>query len=142
MPRITDSISFISRCGVAYRRQALEKLGITHQVATLLLQLERAEGVSQDELAQKAVLNKSNVARQLTSMEESGLVERRTCPKDKRVIRLYLTDKGRQTVPAVREAFDSWEQMLMHNIESPEALKQAVDVLRQSAKAWWEDDND
>ncbi|SMF68115.1 DNA-binding transcriptional regulator, MarR family [Xaviernesmea oryzae] len=61
----------------------------------ILVNLYRFEGISQQELARKLLVGRSNMSMTLPQMEKRGLVERRGDQKDKRVLRLHLTQEGR-----------------------------------------------
>jgi DNA-binding MarR family transcriptional regulator len=62
----------------------------------LLIQIARGPetGIRPTDLAAKSLLTKSGVSRALDRLEESGLVERRTCPSDKRGSLVVLTARG------------------------------------------------
>lgn len=57
--------------------------------------LARNEGMKQADLARNAHVRPSSVSEVLERLEKSGLIERRHDQKDRRVLRVYLTDKGR-----------------------------------------------
>jgi DNA-binding MarR family transcriptional regulator len=61
----------------------------------ILLNLYKREGISQQELARKLLVGRSNMSMLLPHLEKRGLIERRGDGKDKRVLRLFLTDKGK-----------------------------------------------
>jgi DNA-binding MarR family transcriptional regulator len=61
----------------------------------ILLNLYRREGISQQELARKLLVGRSNMSMLLPQLEKRGLIERRADPRDKRVLRLHLTDDGK-----------------------------------------------
>ena len=61
----------------------------------ILANLYRYEGLSQQELARKLLVGRSNISMTLPQLERRGLVERRGDNRDKRVLRLFLTDEGR-----------------------------------------------
>ena len=77
-----------------YREEHLAPLGINTRYAAYLREIAAEPGVSQEQLARRICVNKSNVARNAAAMEEDGLIQRRSCGKDKRVLRLYLTEKA------------------------------------------------
>ena len=62
----------------------------------ILVNLYRFEGISQQELAHKLLVGRSNMSMTLPQMEKRGLIERRGDQKDKRVLRLHLTPEGRR----------------------------------------------
>ena len=61
----------------------------------ILLNLYRREGISQQELARKLLVGRSNMSMLLPQLEKRGVIERRPDPRDKRVLRLHLTEEGR-----------------------------------------------
>lgn len=69
-----------------------------------LVQLQEAGGVLRmHELADRLLLSRSATTRFADRLEMAGLVERRSCPRDRRGLELALTEKGRgllhETVP-------------------------------------------
>jgi DNA-binding MarR family transcriptional regulator len=63
----------------------------------LLVQIARGpeNGIRPTDLAARSLLTKSGVTRALDRLERDGLVERRTCPSDKRGFHIFLTPRGR-----------------------------------------------
>lgn len=68
--------------------------GVHGQNRSLAL-LARNEGMKQADLARNAHVRPSSVSEVLERLEKSGLIERRRDQKDRQVLRVYLTDKGR-----------------------------------------------
>ena len=58
--------------------------------------LARGDGVSQLSLAQATHLKTPTVSVVLKKMEDEGLVERRQDETDRRAVRVYLTERGRE----------------------------------------------
>lgn len=75
--------------------RALAPLDIKPPHLDILVNLYRFEGISQQELARKLLVGRSNMSMLLPQMEKRGLLERRADQRDKRVLRLFLTDEGR-----------------------------------------------
>eukprot|EP01035_Chromulina_nebulosa_P001830 gene1830-2466_t len=61
----------------------------------ILINLYRREGISQQELARKLLVGRSNMSMLLPQLERRGLIERLGDGRDKRVLRLHLTAAGR-----------------------------------------------
>lgn len=76
--------------------RALADLEIKPPHLDILVNLYRFEGISQQELARKLLVGRSNMSMLLPQMEKRGLLKRLPDPKDKRVLRLYLTESGRE----------------------------------------------
>lgn len=75
--------------------RALAPLDIKPPHLDILVNLYRFEGISQQELARKLLVGRSNMSMLLPQMEKRGLLERRADQRDKRVLRLFLTEEGR-----------------------------------------------
>ena len=58
-------------------------------------ELDRGAGLSQQELAERLLLEKSTISRMVADLENKGLVERERDPANRRTYRLRLTDEGR-----------------------------------------------
>lgn len=61
----------------------------------LLRQAAEREGSSQRELAENMHIEPPTLVRHLDNLAHEGLVERRRDERDRRIARVYLTDKGR-----------------------------------------------
>jgi DNA-binding MarR family transcriptional regulator len=77
-------------------------IGVTRpqwQVLTLLLHYE---GINQGGLAEILEVEPITLGRMIDRLQDSGLVERRNDPADRRAWRLHLTDKGRDLLETLR----------------------------------------
>ena len=72
-----------------------QPLGITYTQYIVFLVLWETDGVSVRELGQRLYLDSGTLTPLLKKMEEAGFVTRRRSTDDGRVVRIYLTEKGR-----------------------------------------------
>ena len=141
MPRIAREINVLFRCGAQYRNEKLAPLGLKAQHTSYLLWIRSHPGISQDKLAQKMFINKSNVARQVAVLEENGFVIRKPSDEDKRVMQLYLTEKTEQMMPQIRQILMEWENILTESL-TPEELESVAVILekmKEKAASWMEE---
>ena len=86
--------------------------GIGRGQGLVLRILAENDGLSQMELAEKLDIRPSSLGELVAKLEESGHVERRPNENDKRVMNVYLTEKGREAVNAFvnprQKAADEW----------------------------------
>jgi len=61
------------------------------------------DAITQKQLTQKSKKDKTNIARIIDKLEKKGLIERIRDDEDKRVFRLFATQKGRETRQALAE---------------------------------------
>ncbi len=69
-------------------------IGVTRPQWRMLSTLKRHEGSNQGALADLMEVEPITLCRMVDRLEETGLVERRANPADRRAWQLYVTDKG------------------------------------------------
>ncbi len=74
----------------------LDEIGIYHGQPHMLFVLNKEEGLSQKELAERLNIKASTITVMLKRMEKSNLVIRKQDTKDKRISRVYITKEGRE----------------------------------------------
>jgi MarR family transcriptional regulator for hemolysin len=89
--QITD----VARLLKTYADQRARQYGISKAQWTVLVRIERQEGLKQSELAEMLDLQPISLTRVLDRLAENGLIERRADPNDRRANRLYLTAAAR-----------------------------------------------
>ena len=68
-----------------------------HSRRLILMKLAREDGITQRELVNDSKMSAPTISVALKSLEQEGLVERRCDKDDMRAVRVYLTEKGRET---------------------------------------------
>ena len=123
-------IDRISRGAELYRTGQLERFGVNGRQSIYIQTICRNPGISQDELAAKLFVNKSNVARKAALLEENGLITRRTSDADKRRLELYPTQKALDLLPAILEAVGQWNESVCEGLSEAER-EQLLALLKQ-----------
>ncbi len=90
---LTTDVSRLMRTVFDRRVKAL---GITRPQWLALVRLHRKPGASQSELADMMEIEKAPAGKIVDRMQERGLVERRPDPLDRRINRIFLTDRGQR----------------------------------------------
>lgn len=70
-------------------------MGLTLSRARLLMQLAKADGPIQSDLADLLDIEQPTLVRLLDGLERTGLIERRAAPGDRRARRVFLTEAAR-----------------------------------------------
>ena len=116
-PRFRSWISVGRACQLMQQTlsRALAPLGIKTPHLDILINLYRTPGISQQDLARKLLVGRSNMSMLLPQLEKRGLILRTGDGKDRRVLRLTLTDHGRSvTEEAMAIQTDLIERTLSH----------------------------
>ena len=128
MSQIIKDITEISRCGAQYRLDYLAPMGLKACHASYLAEICAQPGISQDQLARRICINKSNVTRQAAVLEEEGFITRSPSAVDKRVTELYPTEKALELLPRISCILKHWEQQITGDL-TEEELKQLSRLL-------------
>src|ERR1700723_876247 len=94
-PEFGFIISDVARLLRTYADHKAAQFGMTRAQWAVLVRLDRAEGINQSELAEMLDLQPITLPRLLDKLAESGLIERRPDPDDRRAKRLFLTPAAR-----------------------------------------------
>lgn len=80
--------------------ERLKAIGVSVPQCDVLTTLTEAEGMSQQELAERLYVTKGNISGLVDRLVAAGFVERRAIPGDRRSHAIHLSDEGRRTAEA------------------------------------------
>ncbi len=105
---------------------------VTPRQFILLAMLWKTDGLSQVELSQKTEVDRTTLVGIIDRLEEAGLLERRSCPKDRRSHRVWLTNKGRCLEEDLAAAADKVREKIVERMLPGEykQLRQLLNRLR------------
>jgi MarR family transcriptional regulator for hemolysin len=93
-----------------------------------LANLERQEGLVQNELAEILEIQPIGMVRLIDQLSAEGLIERRPDPSDRRCNRLFITDEGRARLASLGSFKEELGAELFAGIESDD-LRQLLTTL-------------
>lgn len=135
MSQIIRDITELTRCGSQYRLDQLSPMGLKACHASYLTEICNCPGISQDGLARRICINKSNVARQAAVLEEEGFITRTPSPADKRVMELYPTQKALDLLPQIQSILTCWEECITRDLTEEEKDQISVLLARMKVRA-------
>ena len=140
MTQLIRDITEITRAGAEDKTAALAPYGLKGCHASYLAEICANPGISQDRLAQRICINKSNVARQAAILEEEGFIARKPSQADKRVMELYPTEKTLTLMPEITEIINKWEDFLLADLSEAEVAQvhSVLQRMRDKASGWME----
>ena len=140
MSQIIRDITELARCGVQYRADKLNPLGLKSCHASYLTEICENPGISQDKLARRICINKSNVARQAAILEEEGFIIRTPSTTDKRIMQLFPTQKTLDLLPRISRILIGAEAFLTADLtpEEKALLEELVGRIKDKASNWLE----
>ena len=95
-PRFRNWIALVraEKAVVRELTRALAPLDLKIAQLDVLMNLYRHPGMSQHDVARRLLVGRSNITMLLPQLEKQGVLRRESDPKDRRVMRLYLTPAG------------------------------------------------
>lgn len=123
----------VSRSVAAVYRERFE---LTRDEWRVLAQLAGVGELKSSELGALTTLDKMQVSRAVTRMEQGGLVEREPDPADRRNLRVRLTPAGRVLYRKIVPMAQARERFLLDALSNDEceALRAALDRIEQRAR--------
>jgi len=92
----------------------------------LLAALWRTDGLTQKELVERVRIEQSTIAHTLKRMQRDGLIDRQPCPTDGRLVRHWLTDRGRAVQPMVKSGIQAVNDQAVATLSDKEVTKLVV----------------
>ncbi len=116
---------------------SLRELGLYVGQEMIMSQLWEKEGVAQSELADACGLEKPTISKVMQRMSEAGLISVEKDQKDRRVRRVYLTERGRSLKKEVRKRWYLVEEQLFEGFSErdKDAIGQFLERMRTNMSA-------
>ena len=128
-------INVTSRCATLYRERALSDTGLAGCQTPYLTALYRLPGLTQEELARELNVNKSSVTRQLNNLEEKGYVRREPSREDRRMMRVYPTERALALKPRLHQVLHEWSDYLTADFTAEERETLSELMIRVASRA-------
>lgn len=124
------------RCACLYRAEKLEKLGVSGYQDSYIIEICKNPGIAQEQLAGLIYVHKSNVARQLASLEEKGFITREADLQDKRNLLVYPTEKAFEVLPQIKKVHKEWNERILEGMseEERDEVASIAKLLSENAK--------
>jgi len=107
-----------------------QKIKVSRDQYIVLRKLSEEDGQMQNDLALATDRDKTSLTRLLTTMERKGHIQRVSCPKDKRVKKVFITESGKKTIkncfPILKRIADTSES----DIDKTE-IERAIKTLKK-----------
>ena len=108
-----------------------ERLNITNEQWIVLKVISANPAVSQTEIAEKSLKDKTNITRMLDLLEKSGYIERRKDDRDRRMNRIHITKQGDKILKAVNPVTQKTDEICTHSLNKKQVkeLIQSLDAI-------------
>ena len=97
--------------------QIVTEFGITQSIGYLLINIDEKEGTTVSKAASLLGLKSTSLSRMLSQLETMGLIYRESNPGDKRSVKIYLTELGREKRHMARVVVRQFNNYLNEHIK-------------------------
>lgn len=110
--------------------QLVADFGITQSIGYLLINIDEKEGTTVSQVAALLGLKSTSLSRMLSQLEKMNLIYRQSNKGDKRSVKVYLTDLGKEKRLMARNLVKHFNTYLNDHLSDKERL-QLVQTLRK-----------
>ena len=126
MNHCRDEIPAIGMMGIVMHKmmnraqEMYQEFDLNKSQAGVLFTLHRSDSMSQKELAARLNVTPPSITASIQKMERDGYLTRHPDPKDQRVMRLSLTEKGKSCIQGVWTVAQQMEVLMFCNMTGEE----------------------
>jgi len=137
MTKLEKSMGFLLVRAARGMKRALDnellEIGVTASQHAVLSALAQKDGLSLTQIARKIFLDNPATTGLVDRLERDGLVERHRISSDRRVINIYLTDKGKSILKTIDKIATNLDRNIMSVLSKSE-----VSELKNFLNRIWE----
>ncbi len=82
--------------------------------------IEEGDGITQKEICEKLYVSKSTISKIIKNLVEKGYLRKEKDPKDKRVSRIFLTDKKEEIEDLIKDIDEKAENKMLKGFDAEE----------------------
>jgi DNA-binding MarR family transcriptional regulator len=100
----------------------LKPFGLTPIQALVLEAIAEEEGQSASDISKRLLLDNATLSGVLDRLAEAGWIVKKTDDRDRRVMRIFLSDSAREQRPKVGKARDGANQEILGSLTAEESV--------------------
>ncbi|EAD5721293.1 MarR family transcriptional regulator [Listeria monocytogenes] len=117
---LAKAIAIIHRSESTFKNKKLLETGFNIGQLRYLWTLYKEDGISQESMAKRFMVDKASVTRHIKRLEELGMIRREIDAKDRRIQRIFVTETGFQMRDLIEEVTAEWSALLTANFSEKE----------------------
>lgn len=104
-------LSYLTKQYIGYVHKRMENTPVTRHYFPLYLIGKYSGEISQQQLANKLLMDKVVLVRVLDALTEEGLIERKVNPNDRRQHLLHVTESGQKWIPEIEKTLSETDAL-------------------------------
>jgi DNA-binding MarR family transcriptional regulator len=140
MGEILREIGMIARALDSISNIEFKEFELTKGQYLYLVRICEHPGIIQEKVAEMIKVDRTTAARAIKKLEIQGLIEKRDDENNKKIKRLYPTEKGKKVYPALKREGDYSEKVALSGFteEETETIFSLLQRVRGNIESDWE----
>lgn len=126
-------LSIISRYSRTFFERRLAELNIGFTEHSILVFINKADVLNQEQIAKHFMLDKGAVAKALNKLEEKNYITRQENPNNKREKLIQITEHGRSIMGLLNDELMEWHNCLFRGLSQDE-IEEFKNTIEKVAK--------
>lgn len=118
----------------SYVKNKLAPFNLAPEQNLIMMLLWEKDGMTQNEVAEMLVKDKTNIARMVSNLEKKGFIKRIISLSDRRSLQLHLTDKGKELGATITPITEDFNKLVCQGVSKEEIceLKRILTKMRDN----------
>jgi DNA-binding MarR family transcriptional regulator len=140
MGEILREIGMIARALDSISNIEFKEFELTKGQYLYLVRICEHPGIIQEKVAEMIKVDRTTAARAIKKLEIQGLIEKRDDENNKKINRLYPTEKGKKVYPALKREGEYSEKVALSGFteEETETIFSLLQRVRRNIESDWE----
>ncbi|AEI41693.1 MarR family winged helix-turn-helix transcriptional regulator [Paenibacillus mucilaginosus] len=140
MREILREIGMIARALDSISNMEFKEIDLTKGQYLYLVRIYENPGIIQDKLAEMIKVDRTTAARAIQKLEMQGFIEKKDDETNKKIKRLFTTEKGKQAYPFLKREGDHSNSVALAGFseEETEILFHLLQRVRKNVEVDWE----
>ncbi|GAF36899.1 MarR family winged helix-turn-helix transcriptional regulator [Lentilactobacillus farraginis] len=140
MAEILRPIGVIARALDAIANVEFKRFDLSKGQYLYLIRIYEHPGIIQERLAEMIKVDRTTAARAIQKLEKSGLIEKRPDDNNKKIRRLFVSERGRQLAPVIERENHYSNKMALTGLSNQQAdqLAELLEKVSQNVSDDWE----
>lgn len=140
MADILREISMISRAWDAIANIEFKDFELTRGQYLYLIRICENPGIIQEKLADMIKVDRTTASRAIKKLEASGFIERKADAANRKIKRIFPTEKGSEVFPNISRENEHSERVALQGLSEDESalLSRLIQKVRKNVEGDWE----
>lgn len=116
-------LSIVCRNHLVFINREAKALNIKGKQIPTLMVISKHPGITQDSIVKLFQIDKGFIARIVRELEDDKLLYRTIDPENRRKYNIFLTEKGENIIPKIKDIEEEWNKIVCDGLNKDENLK-------------------